>query len=66
MSHIGSEHKLHNRRVENGPLLRIDLRAHDMEPTTISTRLISAVKDGASKILFAHLQSLVIIDISLA
>ena len=55
MPPIGSEHKIHNIRVENCPLLGIDLRARDRQLTAIT---IIVAKYGASKVLSTHLQSL--------
>ena len=47
MSPIGSEQKLHNRRVENCPLLGIDFRAISLEELTAITTIL--VKYGVSK-----------------
>ena len=55
MSPIGSEREIHNIRVENCPLLGIDLRARDRKLTAIT---IIVVKYEVSKVLSTHLQSL--------
>ena len=64
MPPIGSDHKPKNRRVENCPLLGIDLRAQDGKPTATTARLFLAIKDGNSKLFLSIYKVFNTVDIS--